>query len=222
MKGLNKLFYLLLTVSILLFISSCNNITGSTENGNDLEDSLNPVEDVVPVEGGENSTITVHKASDTYFNLEFSDIQSNSIIGNGAGEGWCIDWQKPIDSDGGTYHGVKLYSTFNVKKWNQINYLFNIIEDLKSNDPEITGRDIQIVIWSLRGNPEFNVDTVSVDDLPARMRSNGEANFDKDRVKEILDIINAGYEDFDFTEGTRFAVIAETPADVQTVITVVE
>jgi len=222
MKGLNKILNILLTVSILGLISSCNSITGSTENGNDLEDSLNPVEEVIPVEGGENSTITVHRASDTYFNLEFSEIQSNSIINNGSGEGWCIDWQKPIDSDGGTYHGVKLYSTFNVKSWNPINYLFNIIEDLKSNDPEITGRDIQIVIWSLRGNPEFNVDTVSVDDLPARMRSNGEANFDKDRVKEILDIIQAGYEDFDYTEGTRFAVIAETPADVQTVITVVE
>ncbi len=222
MKGLNKILNILLTVSILGLISSCNSITGSTENGNDLEDSLNPVEEVIPVEGGENSTITVHRASDTYFNLEFSEIQSNSIINNGSGEGWCIDWQKPIDSDGGTYHGVKLYSTFNVKSWNQINYLFNIIEDLKSNDPEITGRDIQIVIWSLRGNPEFNVDTVSVDDLPVRMRSNGEANFDKDRVREILDIVEAGYEDFDYTEGTRFAVIAETPPDVQTVITVVE
>jgi hypothetical protein len=222
MKGHEKIFYLALTTSILLLISSCNSITGSSENGNDLEDSLNPVEEVIPVQGGENSTIVVNRASDTYFNLEFSDIQSNSVIGNGAGEGWCIDWQKPIDSDGGTYHGVKLYSTFNVASWNQINYLFNIIEDLRSNDPGITGRDIQVVIWSLRGNPEFNVDTVDVDDLPARMRSNGEANFDKDRVKEIIDIIEAGYQDFNFTEGTRFAVIAETPPDVQTVITVVE
>jgi hypothetical protein len=74
----------------------------------------------------------------------------------------------------------------------------------------------------LRGNPEFNAESIEVDDLPARMRSNGEANFDKDRVNEILAIIEAGYEDFEFTDGTRYAVIAETPSDVQTVITVVE
>jgi hypothetical protein len=222
MKGLKKLTYILLTASILLITVSCNSITGSSDEGDDLVDTLDPVEEVVPVEGGENSTIVVHKASDTYFHLEFSDIQSNSIINNGEGEGWCIDWQKPIDSDGGTYHGIKLYSTFNVEKWNKLNYLFNIIDDLKSNDPGITGRDIQVVIWSLRGNPEFNAESIEVDDLPARMRSNGEANFDKDRVNEILAIIEAGYEDFEFTDGTRYAVIAETPSDVQTVITVVE
>jgi hypothetical protein len=207
----------LLLAIILIAVPACKNLT--TESN--LDDSLDPVEEVTRINGASNSTVTVHRTQDTYFKLNFSEINDNSIIGNGDGEGWCIDWQKPIDSDGGVYTNVQLFSTYNVAKWNSINYLFNIMDQLKLDDPEITFLDVQIAIWLLRGNPAFDLDVVELTDLPGRMHSNGEPTFSREKAEYIVSVVESGYRDFVPSEGARFAVIAETPADIQTVITVV-
>jgi len=220
MRSIHKLILLILFVSTVLLLSSCKNLTGDSGN---ISESLDPVENVVPLEGAESSTIVVNKGTDSYFRLEFSGLNSNDVIQNGfTGEGWCIDWQKPIESNNGTYSDIQLYSTFNVEKWNPLNFLFNIMGELKQADPDITYREFQAVVWSLRGLPEFNLEAVLDKDLPSRLREGDEANFSREKVATILEIIEAGYRDFEFTEGTRYAVIAETPFDVQTVITVVE
>lgn len=214
------------TIVLFLIVSgtvlnSCRNLTGESD---DISESLDPIENVVPIEGAENATISVNKSSDYYFSLEFANLEENEVIQNGfIGEGWCIDWQIAIDSDNGTYSGIQLYSTFNVEKWNPLNFLLNITDDLIEADPELTFREIQAAVWSLRGLPEFNLEAIPDEELPSRLRSDdGEANFSREKVATILEIVEAGYEDFNFTEGTRYAVIAETPSDVQTVITVVE
>jgi hypothetical protein len=220
MRSIHKLILLILFVSTVLLLSSCKNLTGDSGN---ISESLDPVENVVPLEGAESSTIVVNKGTDSYFRLEFSGLNSNDVIQNGfTGEGWCIDWQKPIESNNGTYSDIQLYSTFNVEKWNPLNFLFNIMGELKQADPDITYREFQAVVWSLRGLPEFNLEAVLDKDLPSRLREGDEANFSREKVATILEIIEAGYRDFEFTEGTRYAVIAETPFDVQSVITVVE
>ncbi|TVR37064.1 MAG: hypothetical protein EA390_00270, partial [Balneolaceae bacterium] len=198
--------------------TSCKNLT--TESN--LDDSLDPVEEVTRINGADNATITVNKGQSTYFNIDFTEINPNGVIENGPGEGWCIDWKKPIDSDGGVYENIQLYSTYNVTKWKPINYLFNIMDQLKQDDPEITFRDVQVAIWVMRGNPAFDLDTIEVTDLPSRMHSNGEPTFTREKVDYIVSVVEAGYRDFTASEGSRFVVIAETPADVQTVITVVE
>lgn len=219
MKPLKQLMLLTASLSLLLIFSSCKNLTG--ESG-ELTETLDPIENVTPIAGAENSTINVNRTSDSYFRLGFTNVQSNGIISEGmVGEGWCIDWQKPIDSNNGTYDNIQLYSTFNVESWNPTNYLFNIVEDLKDADPELNYRDIQAVVWSLRGFPKFNLDQIALEDLPSRMVTDGEPNFSYDKVRTILEIVEAGHKQFDFTEGIRYAVIAETPPDVQTVITVV-
>jgi len=220
MRSIHKLILLILFVSTVLLLSSCKNLTGDSGN---ISESLDPVENVVPLEGAESSTIVVNKGTDSYFRLEFSGLNSNDVIQNGfTGEGWCIDWQKPIESNNGTYSDIQLYSTFNVEKWNPLNFLFNIMDELKQADPDLTYREFQAVVWSLRGLPEFNLAAVLDKDLPSRLREGDEANFSREKVATILEIIEGGYRDFDFSEGTRYAVIAETPSDVQTVITVVE
>ena len=208
----------LLIITLLLAAPACKNLT--TESN--LDDSLDPVEEVTRINGANNATITVNRAENAYFKLNFSEISENSVIGNGEGEGWCIDWQKPIDSNGGVYTNIQLYSTYNVEKWKPINYLFNIMDQLKQDDPNITYLEIQIAIWSMRGNPAFDLDTIEVTDLPGRMHSGGEPTFIREKVDYILQVVESGYRDFVPTEGSRFAVIAETPADVQTVITVIE
>ncbi|NBC27286.1 MAG: hypothetical protein GVY08_10520 [Bacteroidetes bacterium] len=211
-------------VSFLVAIflaASCSDLTGNNED--DITDTLEPVEEVTQISGAERSTMKVDRSANSYFRLEFSAIESNETINNGhQGEGWCIDWEKPIDSNGDIYNDVPLYSTFNVEKWNELNYLLNIKGDLIEADPDITFLEIQLAVWSLRGLPEFNLDAIALEDLPSRFRNNGQPLFDEQKVNNILQTVSEGYEDFDFVEGTKFAVIAETPSDIQTVITVVE
>ncbi len=220
MKMIENIIRTSLFLSLAFLLSSCSM---PTDDEGDLVETMEPVEDVTPISGADNTTINVNRGTEAYFNLGFNDVQSNDIIDGGSvKEGWCIDWQKPIDSDNGSYANIPLYSTFNVEKWNPLNYLLNIKDDLMQADSELTYREIQIAIWSLRGLPEFNLQNIAVDDLPSRMLSNGEPNFSYDKVNTILEIVETGYEDFDFVEGTKFAVIAVTPSDVQTVITVVE
>jgi len=211
-------FYITL-IFISLSLSSCKNLTGDSGN---ISESLDPVENVVAVAGAESTTLLVKKGSEAYFSLEFSGMNPNDVIQNGfIGDGWCIDWQKPIDSNNAVYDGIQLYSTFNVEKWNPLNYLFNIMDNLKQADPDLTYREFQAVVWSMRGFPEFNLEALSDEELPSRLRTDGQANFSREKVNTILEIVESGYKDFEFVEGTKYAVIAETPADVQTVITVV-
>lgn len=211
----------LILIALLFSISCSESFTGSEP---DIADTLDSVEDVKLIKGAENASIIVNKNhSNAYFNILFGNIDTNNVIGNGEKVSWCIDWTKPIDSNEGSYNGITLYSTDLVEKWKPVNYLLNITEELRSKDPELTWREFQIVIWSLRANPEFNIDNVAIEDLPSRFRTeSGEANFSIAKVKQILATVEAGYRDFNFTAGTRFAVIAETPVNIQTVFAVVE
>lgn len=214
-------FKICLYAITLLFSASCTNSSTGLEP--DLTESLKPVEEVLLVSGGENATITVNKnQKEAYFSILFSNINSNNVIENGTLEAWCIDWTKPLDSNNGTYNNIELYSTDRVEKWKPLNYLLNIKDNLLNGDPKITWREIQIAIWSLRANPEFDLDTVTAEELSGTFTNNGQPNFSYDKVREILDIVDNGYKEFVFSTGTKFAVIAATPADIQTVFGVVE
>lgn len=205
---------------ILLMTVSCSE--NPVDNESDLKESLEPVEEVIPVSGAENVTITVNKDSAAFFNIEFSKIKSNDVIQNGIKQGWCIDWETYINSDGGVYQDLELYSTRQVEKWMPVNYLLNIQEDLQNGDPAVTYREIQLAIWSLRGNPKFDLDNVDLNALPGRFEKNGEPTFNRQKVEEVLKAVEEGYRSFDFADGTKFAVIAATPDTVQTVFGVVE
>jgi hypothetical protein len=215
----NKIpFYTIFISLILISFTSCKDIATQS----DLDDSLETVEEVSLISGSSNTTITVNKSNESFFSLNFSGINTNDIITNGEKEGWCIDWQKPIDSSGGIYDDIKLYSTFNVESWKPINYLFNNLDYLRDEIPGLTSIEIQLVIWSLRGNPEFDLNQVQFSDLPSRMYNNDEIFFNQDVVSTTLQKVEENYREFNYDDQSRFAVIAETPVDVQTVITVVE
>jgi hypothetical protein len=205
-------------VLFLTILTSCNNISTSPP----VEDSLSKIDNVSFITGTENTIMTVNRNSDTYFILNFENVGTNGVISDGVGEGWCIDWQKPIDSNGGTYNNIRLYSTFSVPEWNSLNFLLNIKDQLIENDPDIGYREIQLAIWSLRGFPEFNLDDIEITELTPRFHQNGQPLFDRAKVDQILEIVESGYREFAYIEGTKFAIIAETPADIQTVITVAE
>jgi len=62
---------------------------------------------------------------------------------------------------------------------------------------------------------------VDLDELPDDMVRDGEVLFDSQKVEEIINQVKSKVNSFTYGEDTRFVVIAETPVDVQTVITVV-
>ncbi len=211
-----------LAIIALSFSISCS-LLNKDEEEEELTTSLEKIDNVSLISEAENSTIVVNKDDHTYFDITFSNIKTNDVIENGSREGWCLDWQTPINSEGGTYHNIELYSTFRVEQWKSVNYLLNIKDDLLDSDSQITYREIQLAIWSLRFNPEFDLDEIAVEDLPDRMLTEeGEANFSYQKVEDILSIVESEYQDFEFSSGTKFAVIAATPSDVQTIFTVVE
>ena len=227
MKGRHYIFKMGLLVLTFFLVMACKN--SLTNNGDDqspdLGDSLDPIEEVSLIEGADNATLSVNinKSKDAYFDIDFSNIQSNNVINNGLKEAWCIDVWKAINSNNGEYKNIKLYSTYLVEQWKPVNYLLNVQEELRNNDPQITWLEIQMTIWSLRAYPKFDLDTTPVEDLPGQFRKDGEALFSYDKVYEVLDFVEANYKDFNFDQnGAKFAVVAEMPVDVQTVITVVE
>lgn len=217
-----RIFYLLLVSALTLNIACKKNVTDSGDDP-DLDESLDPIEEVELISGGENATITVNMdGKEAYFDIDFSDIEPNEVIENGMKKSWCIDIWRSIDQDGGVYSNIPLYSTYRVEKWKPINYMFNKKEEWMENDPDLTWLDFQVVIWSLRANPEFDLDETDIEELPGQFHEDGEPLFSPEKVRQLLDTIEAGHSGFSYADNDKFAVVAETPADTQTVITVVE
>lgn len=221
MKLLSTYIPYLLIITLVLNIS-CRKYT-TAEDDTDLEESLEPVEEVELISGGEDATMTVNlNAKEAYFDIQFSGIEPNNVIQNGSRIAWCIDIWHSIDYNGGTYSNIPLYSTYRVEKWKPLNYMFNIKDELLEEDPDLTWLEFQVAIWSLRANPEFNLDDVDIEELPGQFQNDGEPKFNPEKVEELLNRIESEYDDFDYASSDRFAVIAETPSDTQTIIAIVE
>ncbi|PWN07829.1 hypothetical protein [Rhodohalobacter mucosus] len=217
-KHPSALIHLTLTFVLILFLTSCSEII----DGSQIDNSLENIEEVSLIDGADNITVTVNKGEESYFILDIQNISGQFYHLGEARLGWCIDWQTPIDSNGGVYPGVKAYSTLGVQSWSRINYILNHIGELRTLFTDASYREIQLVIWSLRGNPEFNLDEVNLEDLPPEFRENGNPLFSRDLVRDILNYVDEKHSKWSYSEGDYYAVILETPADVQTLITVVQ
>jgi len=221
---------ILTTLAILLAgmvaLYSCDNIS---DQG--IEESLDTVPNLVPVDGAQNVTATVERGSNSYFNINLSGVGENDFIREGITEAWCIDYRTPIDSDGSVHSGLKIYNTKGDKTFESINKLFLIKNHLMDQYEEITYREIQVAIWSLLEYPKFDMDNISTNDVPSRMVSNGQFNFDQSMVKRIVKTVKEGARvqsmqrtaELDVTaEDIEYLLegvcVVETPADQQTVI----
>jgi len=117
------------------------------------------------------------------------NVKSNPFLAAGQNEAWCLEWKKDLRSSGDLHKDVKWFSSEKNDKWKPLNYFFSIRKQLQKDDPDLTFREIQAVVWVLAGEmgiaPEFNVLSLPVDQLPARLRSNGEVNFSREKVSAI-------------------------------------
>src|SRR6056297_2018923 len=168
---------LVLLSTALLLTNACND---SLSAG--FEESFDLFTDLELIPGTEESVVTINKgtddAKDGYFKISVNNIQSNTHLFPGTHEAWCLEWKKDLRSSGDVHRGVKWYSSGNNDKWKPLNYFFSIRDALKSNDPSLTFREIQAVVWVLAGEmgiaPVFDVMNLPVAELPSDLRSNGE------------------------------------------------
>ncbi|TVQ08517.1 MAG: hypothetical protein EA364_15430, partial [Balneolaceae bacterium] len=194
-----------------LTINSCDNYQPVG-----LQESLQGVPSVRLIDGAENSTITLTKGTDSYFRLEISNIDQNDHILPGIAKAWCIDWRTPIST--GVHDGIRLHSSYGDKSLKPVNYLLNIRGALIVKDPDLTYKEIQVAIWSLLHYPEFNLNTIRADRLPADMVRDGKPDFDRKKAEQIVMLVNSKVGSFEYNPSSRYAIVAETPSNTQTVI----
>jgi len=211
--NLNLVMITLAFGGLSLIFTSCD-----TRESLGLQDSLDVIPELSLIEGGENSNVTVNDGTESYFTFDITNINPNNHISEGSGKGWCILWNKPIASHNTTHAGLRLYSSYGDKQWKPLNYLLNIRESLVKNDSDISYREIQAAIWSLMDFPEFNLNNISIDQLPSRMVRDGQYNFDRERVNQIIKHVRDNYKSFEYSSASTYAVVAETPSDTQTII----
>ncbi|PWN07831.1 hypothetical protein [Rhodohalobacter mucosus] len=153
-----------------------------------LDESLEPVPNVTAIEGAENASVRVNNGTTSNFTVDIQNVEWNTLISNGEREAYCIAWKDPISRNDAIYEEVGVYSTEDDEKFADINRLFSIKNELMNNDPELTWREIQVAIWVLAPFQDFDMN-MPVSELPEEVRSNGQANFDKEKVQFIVDAV---------------------------------
>jgi len=189
MRTINHLSIVLIALGVL-YITACDN---GLKNAPDLEDSLELFAGLELVPEAQNSMLIINQghdlSNDGYFTIQISNVIPNPIIKNIETEAWCLEWTKPLRSNNDIHEDIRWFSTIENDKWKPINYLFSIRNDLDNSYDNLTYREIQAVVWALAGYmgiaPEFNVDQLNVSQLPSRLRSNDEVNFNRDYVRDI-------------------------------------
>ena len=174
MKSIIFYFLIGFTVSITMMLTSCETSTNIS-----LHDSFNYVKSASPIKGAQSTSMNVQTGdkNDSFFVVTLAD---GSIR-----EGWCVEWDDEyIKGDQGD---VNMYSTKGHKQWATLNHFMSIKDQLRANDPELTFREIQVIIWSLIERPTFNVDDIAdYNNIPSNIYSNGQAHFDISKVKDIV------------------------------------
>jgi hypothetical protein len=202
-------FITTIIVSALIF-AACDVISEKS-----FEESLAPYLELESITEGPNSSIVVNRGSamnmDSYFTFNVKSNTRSGLIREGLKEGWCLEWDKPIAQNGDLHEGVEFYSTFGSETWKPANYLLNIKDELKNEDPKLTYKEIQVALWSVIDNPKFILeDVLKAGDMPSRLMRDGQPDFDIARVKSIVDRVRSNYNNYSYKPSIPFITYART------------
>lgn len=178
MRTISIYSFLMLIAILLISISSCEPTTNIG-----LEESFRYVKTTTPIEAAQNTDINIqtNNQSDSFFMVTLAD--------GSLRKGWCIEWNDEYIE--GDQKGVNFYSTKGHSQWSVLNYFMGIKDQLQAEDPDLTFREIQVIIWSLLDNPAFDVDKIAeYDNIPSNIYSNGQAHFNIEKVKTIVNQVN--------------------------------
>jgi len=198
--------------TLLQLFVACREMPNST-----IEDSLGFVRSVEPVAGGNNVSIEIGDGHDVgaLFTVNISGIQHNSTLLNGTKKAWCIEFDATAlkrEQD-----GAKLYSTKGQELWRPLNYFLSIKEAIKQRYPQLTWKEIQIIIWSLIEHKPFNIDHIGeYEYFDANFFRNGRYLFDVSLTKEVLSYVRTNYSRQKELTSDTYAIIIVN--DGQTII----
>ena len=181
MRKYGVLAVLLIFITTLFTVTSCEQSTSTT-----FEESFQDVKQVTPIAGAQDTKMDLQLGdqNDSFFTVTLNDGSTK--------EGWCIEWNE--NASFGVNEGTKLYSTKGHEDWKELNYFMGIKDDLRANDPELTYREIQVVIWSLIDKPEFDVDKIGeYENISERIYKDGAPLFDVQKVKDIVNQVNTHF-----------------------------
>lgn len=144
---MKKTFLLAFLISIIFGFYSCESGTNVT-----IEESFQELKQVTPIPGVtvESMEVIQSERHDGYLTVRLNNGKQR--------EAWCIEWNE--EEAFGIQNGAKLHTTKGHNEWDKLNYFMKIKDDIRANDPDLTSREIQVVIWSLVNNPPFDVDKI--------------------------------------------------------------
>lgn len=210
--------YAALCFAALVLAVSCIDSTGPN-----LEESLELYAGLESIPEASNSIVTINRGADEtkdgYFNISIDNVSANPFLAPGEHKAWCLEWNKSLRSSGDVHSEVKWFSSKTNDKWKPMNYFLSMRKQLQSVDPSLTFREIQAVVWVLAGEmgiaPEFDVKNLTVSELPNRLVTNNQANFNREKVSTIAqEVIQKAP-----TATVPFSgVVAQTAEDQQDII----
>jgi len=192
----------------ILFMGACQNNVNTP-----IEESIAPYLELQALDEASNATITVNRGEtvgfDSYFAFDLSNIKADGIVREGLTEGWCLEWDKPIRQNNDVHHGIEMFNTFGSTTWKPANYLMNIKDELKAEDPALTYKEIQVALWTLIETPAFDLDQVLQNgDMPSRLMENGQPNFDVDKVKAINNRVRSEVAQFEYDSNSSYILFS--------------
>jgi surface protein len=204
-------------IAVIMLATSCTDSTGP-----DFEDSLELYAGLETIPEASNSVVTINQGSDErtdgYFTISVDKVKANPFIKPGQHEAWCLEWNKNLRSSGDIHADVKWFNSGSNDKWKPLNYFFSIRKQLQEDDPSLTYRDIQAVVWVLAGEmgiaPKFDVMSLPVNQLPNRLVSNGKVNFSREKVAEIASSVMQQAPDAQVPFAGTVAQTAEGEQDI--------
>lgn len=162
-----------------LLITMATACEPSTSTQPTISESFEEIKQITPLTGGHIERLEISKEDNED---SFLTVRLNNGMER---EAWCIEWNE--DQAFGIQNGAKLYSTAGHDAWKELNYFMRIKDDLRTNDPDLTPREIQVIIWSLINNPPFDVDKISeYKEIDPRIYKDGQPLFDVQKVKNIV------------------------------------
>ncbi|NBC28040.1 MAG: DUF5050 domain-containing protein [Bacteroidetes bacterium] len=205
--------------AVVIFLSACQDNVSTN-----LEDSLDLFAGLEEIPEASQSSVTINQGADDtadgYFTISVDNITANRALAPGLNEAWCLEWHKSLRSNGDVHDNVKWYDTSASTSWKPLNYFFSIRGELQADDPELTYRDIQAVVWVLAGKmgiaPEFDVLNLPADRIPSRLRDGSELAIDREKVAGIARRV---MKEAPQASGVPAGAVAQTARDEQDIFT---
>ena len=175
-----------------------------------LDESLEPIFNLQPIDGAQNVEIKLNTGVTSYFKVELSNLTEESGLFNGNYSAWCALWDTPIQANGSTYSGIKMFSTQNDSKLVPLNYFMANKKRFEMENEEMTWREIQGVIWTLLDFPKFDITKID-DDFDVTVMS----DVNKEMVVALSQQIIEMTKDMTTNDLDGYAILLETEKDNQ-------